>query len=151
MVRSLVGPDQTRPAAEGVMLSSPQVMWLANLPVDMLKPLHAEVYRAIDDNGMGAFIPVDNLLAVGLKPNGAELTIYYKGGARAEKKIRRILGELGVAVQAHFTRQQELAGETGPHYRKYARAKFYIDADEGQETLLQEALDESGVDWSFDF
>jgi len=84
-------------------------------------------------------------------PGSREQTVYYKGGARAEKKIRAALDQLGIEPLRHYTREQELAGETDPYYRKHAKAKFYLRLSESQQEALRDALDASGADWSFEF
>lgn len=90
-------------------------------------------------------------IEVNANPDKESYSLYYKGGARAKKKIERIFESLGLTPASHFTRKEELEGETDPHYRKHARAKFFIELSDGEERKLEEALNESGVDWSFYF
>lgn len=80
-----------------------------------------------------------------------ETALYYKGGARAEKKLREAFAAVGIEPLRHYTREEELAGETDPYYRRQAKAKFYLRLSQAQENALLEALRDSKVNWSFDF
>lgn len=90
-------------------------------------------------------------LASNPEPEKEPHAVYYKGGARAKKKIERIFESLNLQPDRHFTRQEEIEGETDPHYRKHARAKFFIELTHDESRALEQALEDSGVDWSFYF
>jgi hypothetical protein len=78
------------------------------------------------------------------------MTVHYKGGKAAERKIRKVLSQLGITVENHYTRKDELEGETDPYYRKHVKAKFFIEALTDEEAnALSDALDKSRVNWSF--
>lgn len=107
------------------------------------------------DPDTGDLVLIDLGQCYTLTPNPGspehEQTVYYKGGARAARRIRAALTSIGITPLRHYTREQELAAETDPHFRRHAKAKFYLRVPEGQEEALRDALDASGADWSFDF
>lgn len=58
-------------------------------------------------------------------PEDKALTFYYKGGARAEKKIRASLKKMGVKVLTHRSRKEQLKDTDDPFWKR--RAKSYFD------------------------
>lgn len=61
-VRSLLGPEEVRGSGGVVKMNLGQAMWLANLPYDILSPHQKEIYDALIEKSLAAFIPLDNRL-----------------------------------------------------------------------------------------
>lgn len=118
-----------------------------------LLDLHEGNFGVDPDTGELLLIDLGQCYAidpVNMNP-GEPLTVYYKGGARAERKLRDAFGRVGVQAQRHTTRKEALSGETDPHFRKHARASFLVSVPKGKEAEFEAALDDTGVDWSFYF